>query len=74
MFVECRHIMPRGAKCKAPALRGRPYCYFHDKLHAYTRDGLRDDKGAGGPDLRNINSYEAGCPRACPELVEGSRL
>jgi hypothetical protein len=45
MFVECRHIMPRGAKCKAAALRDRPYCYFHDKLHDYTRDGLREDKG-----------------------------
>jgi hypothetical protein len=44
MLVECRHIMPRGAKCKAAALRDRPYCYFHNKLHDYTRDGLRDDK------------------------------
>jgi hypothetical protein len=44
MFVECRHIMPRGAKCKAAALRDRPYCYFHNKLHDYTRDGLRNDK------------------------------
>ena len=45
MLVECRHIMPRGVKCKALALRDRPYCYFHEKLHDYTRDGLRDDKG-----------------------------
>jgi hypothetical protein len=37
--------MPRGTKCKSPALKGRPYCYYHDKLHDYTRDGLRDDKG-----------------------------
>jgi hypothetical protein len=44
MYAECRHIMPRGTKCKSPALKGRPYCYYHDKLHAYTRDGLRDDK------------------------------
>lgn len=46
MFIECRHIMPRGVKCRAAALRDRPYCYFHEKLHDYTRDGLRDDKGA----------------------------
>jgi len=46
MFVECRHILPRGTKCKAAALRGRPYCYFHDQLHTYAQDGLRDDKGA----------------------------
>ncbi len=46
MFIECRHIMPRGVKCKAAALRDRPYCYFHEKLHDYTLDGLRDGKGA----------------------------
>ncbi|MGA8672670.1 MAG: hypothetical protein WB679_22530 [Terracidiphilus sp.] len=45
MYSECRHIMPRGTKCKSPALKGRPYCYYHGKLHDYTRDGLRDDKG-----------------------------
>ena len=45
MYAECRHILPRGTKCKSPALTGRPYCYYHDKLHDYTQDGLRDDKG-----------------------------
>jgi hypothetical protein len=45
MFIECRHILPRGAKCKAAALKGHPYCYFHDKLHTYTQDGRREDKG-----------------------------
>ena len=45
MFVECRHILPRGTKCKGAALRGRPYCYFHDQLHTYAQDGLRDDDG-----------------------------
>jgi hypothetical protein len=33
MFQECRHIMPSGARCHAPALRGKPYCYFHARLH-----------------------------------------
>lgn len=44
MFIECRHILPRGTKCKAAALRGRPYCYFHDQLHTYRQDGTRDGK------------------------------
>jgi hypothetical protein len=43
MFVECRHIKPRGTKCGSPALKGRPYCYYHDQLHTYTQDGRRDD-------------------------------
>jgi hypothetical protein len=34
---ECRHIMPSGNICKALALRGKPFCYFHDKLHTAAR-------------------------------------
>ncbi len=29
MYQECRHIMPSGAKCHSPAMRGTAYCYFH---------------------------------------------
>jgi hypothetical protein len=32
MFLECRHILPSGQKCKSPALRKRPFCYFHSHL------------------------------------------
>jgi hypothetical protein len=37
MCNECRHIMPNGCKCNAPALRGKPYCYFHTRLHTYAK-------------------------------------
>jgi len=33
MVKECRHIKPGGRRCHAVALRGMPYCYFHQKLH-----------------------------------------
>jgi hypothetical protein len=33
MISVCRHIKPDGARCKAAALRGMPYCYHHDHLH-----------------------------------------
>ena len=36
MFNLCRPIMPSGAKCHAPALRGKPYCYYHTRLHRFT--------------------------------------
>ncbi len=36
MSHECRHIMPNGAKCQSPALRDKPYCYFHTRLHRFT--------------------------------------
>jgi hypothetical protein len=42
MFIECRHILPSGTKCKSPALRGRVYCYFHDRLQRFEQDGQRD--------------------------------
>ena len=35
MFNLCRHIMPSGAKCHTPALRGKPYCYYHTRLHRF---------------------------------------
>ena len=38
MSHECRHIMPYGAKCHAPALRGKPYCYFHTRLHRFAAE------------------------------------
>ena len=33
MIPACRHIKTNGARCRAAALRDRPYCYFHDRLH-----------------------------------------
>ena len=36
MTYECRHIMHNGAKCQSPSLRGKPYCYYHTRLHRFT--------------------------------------
>ena len=33
MFKECRHILSSGRRCHAAALRGKDWCYFHEKLH-----------------------------------------
>ena len=33
-YPLCRHIRTNGLQCKAPALTGREYCYFHHRLHA----------------------------------------
>lgn len=43
MFKECRHIMPSGAKCKSPALRDLPFCYFHTSLHRFGESAARAD-------------------------------
>jgi hypothetical protein len=29
MYKECRHILPGGRKCRAAALRGPAFCYYH---------------------------------------------
>ena len=33
MIPMCRQIKSNGSRCKANALRDRPYCYWHDRLH-----------------------------------------
>ena len=36
MYNECRHIKSDGKRCRAAALKGKPYCFFHiksDHLH-----------------------------------------
>ena len=33
MYQECRHIKPNGSKCHSPAMKERPYCYYHLRVH-----------------------------------------
>ena len=36
MFNQCRHIKNNGQRCGSPALKGKPYCFFHmkfDRMH-----------------------------------------
>ena len=35
MFNECRHILTSGHKCKAAALRGQAFCYYHTAARRY---------------------------------------
>ena len=42
MFIECRHIKPSGLKCKSPAVRKTPYCYFHTGLYRSRNPSLSD--------------------------------
>jgi hypothetical protein len=38
MYYICRHIMPSGCRCHAPALSGTHFCYFHTRLHCKPDD------------------------------------
>jgi hypothetical protein len=54
-YAECRHIQPNGRKCNAAALKGMPYCYYHNRLHrAYAKQQSPSDTGAVDiPDLED---------------------
>lgn len=38
MFNECRHILTSGYKCKAAALRGQAFCYYHSAARRYAHN------------------------------------
>jgi hypothetical protein len=33
MYPQCRHVRPSGDSCRAAALKGSHWCYFHLRLH-----------------------------------------
>ena len=33
MYLECRHIKSNGSKCHSPAMKDKPYCYYHLRAH-----------------------------------------
>lgn len=58
MFAECRHILTGGKKCEAPALKGAAFCYYHSRLHAHSRRGLRAIDSLDIPDLEDRCSIQ----------------
>ena len=45
-FIECRHIMTTGRKCRAAAMRGKPFCFHHAKLHFRSSSPRKSGKPA----------------------------
>jgi hypothetical protein len=33
MYPQCRHVRPSGESCRAAAIKGSHWCYFHLRLH-----------------------------------------
>ena len=73
MYKECRHVMPGGAKCKAPALNAKPYCYYHDRLH---RNGsvkkTRAKDGIALEPLEDRHAIQLALSRVLCALAEGT--
>ncbi len=44
MSIECRHIMTDGNKCHAMALREKPYCFFHMRVHRVVAESKKPSK------------------------------
>jgi hypothetical protein len=59
VYMECRHIKSNGYKCKSPTLNGKPYCYFHMRMH-------RDRQGQGAAP----NSTPTGASNGSIDLPE----
>lgn len=53
MFKECRHILPSGVKCKAPALRDKCFCYYHWRLRPAGRTKGRPRKSLPPPSIED---------------------
>jgi hypothetical protein len=66
-FVECRHIMTNGRKCHAAALRGKPFCFHHAKLH-FRNSAPRFPQPAP-LDLDSIPGLEAAVGKALTALT-----
>lgn len=66
-FIECRHIMTNGRKCRGAALRGKPYCFHHAKLHFRT-SAKRRLKEFTGSDLHDLNALRRATAKALEAL------
>lgn len=38
MYPECRHVRPSGENCRAAALSGSHWCYYHARMHSRQSD------------------------------------
>jgi hypothetical protein len=72
MFMECRHILPTGRKCKSPALRNHAFCYFHSGLRRYpsTRGSSRQKPLRLLP-LENTSSIQHAITDVLNALMQG---
>jgi len=42
MYIECRHILPSGYKCKAAALKGKAFCFYHTNSRRFPNPTLAE--------------------------------
>jgi hypothetical protein len=68
MYKECRHIMPSGCRCHSPALDGKPYCYFHLRLHTSNKPGGRPANELTPPEIEDMRGIQTALSHALRAL------
>ena len=61
---RCQHIRCNGRRCGSPALRGRPYCYYH-------YDSRQRLFGLTIPSLEDADAIQVALTQLARNLVEG---
>jgi len=59
MVNECRHILTTGHKCKAAALRGQAYCYYHTPARRYAAGRLTRRGSLKFPSLKDTAGVQS---------------
>jgi hypothetical protein len=63
--------MPNGAKCQSPALRDKPYCYFHTRLHRFTAEPLGVMESLRIPVLEDRSAIQIALAQVLDALCSG---
>ena len=67
MYIECRHILTNGRKCHSPALRGKPFCFHHAKLHFHNA-AARKPRERTLPSLKDLRDIQRAAAKALEAL------
>jgi len=69
MLNECRHILTTGRKCKAAALRGQAYCYYHTPTRRYAASRLTRREPLKFPSLKDTAGVQSALSQVLRSLA-----
>ena len=68
---ECRHIYPNGKRCHAPALRGKPLCYFHSRNRTVIDQNRERSHSVSLPPLEDRGAIQVAINEVLAALAAG---
>jgi hypothetical protein len=66
---ECRHILTSGHKCKAAALRGQAYCYYHTPARRSAASRFTRKEPLKFPSLKDTAGVQSGLNQVLRSLA-----